>query len=129
MNVLVLEDNPANLLLVAAVLGRAGHRLHAAHSVAEFEAALSASRPDVVLLDLQLPDGDGLRLVGRLKSEPATAAIAVIALTAYATAADRAQGLAAGCDAYITKPIDTRTFAAEVAAIAGRGFHGPCSAG
>jgi CheY-like chemotaxis protein len=70
---------------------------------------MNASKPDLILMDVQLPGQDGLALTRQLKADPATAAIPIIALTAHAMAGDQELALAAGCVGYITKPINTRT--------------------
>ena len=115
--VLVVEDNPANLMLVRAVLQRAGYRTAEARSGEEALQHLAASKPDLILMDIQLPGLDGLELTRRLKADPATTAIPVVALTAHAMSDDRARALAAGCDGYLAKPINTRTLAAELASL------------
>lgn len=120
--VLVVDDNPTNLKLVTFVVQAAGYEVSTA---ADAEAALAEVRahpPDVILMDLQLPGIDGLELTRRLKADPETRGIAVIAVTAYAMKGDREKALAAGCDDYITKPIDTRALPGVVARhVAARG--------
>ncbi|HEV8634246.1 MAG TPA: response regulator [Chloroflexota bacterium] len=118
LDILIVEDNPANLLLAGAVLRRAGHRIREARSAEEARERLEAGTPDVVLMDVQLPGEDGLSLTRWIKANPATAGVVIVALTAHAMAEDRARALAAGCDAYLAKPIDTRTLAREIVAIA-----------
>jgi two-component system cell cycle response regulator DivK len=73
--------------------------------------------PALIVLDVQLPDGDGLDLARRLKRDPRTESCAVVACTAEAMRGDEERALAAGCDAYVSKPIDTRAFAALVSAM------------
>jgi CheY-like chemotaxis protein len=107
--ILIVDDNPTNLKLVTFLVKAHGYDVDTA---ADAEAALLAigeKRPTVILMDLQLPGIDGLELTRRLKSDPATRAIPVIAVTAYAMKGDHEKALAAGCDDYVTKPIDTRT--------------------
>jgi CheY-like chemotaxis protein len=77
-------------------------------------AAIAEHRPQLVLMDVQLPGRDGLELTRDLKAQPATAEIPIVALTAHAMRGDDEEALAAGCAGYISKPIDTRTFASEV---------------
>jgi CheY-like chemotaxis protein len=117
LNILIVEDNPANLMLAGAVLRRAGHRITEARSAEEAVERLRVAIPDLVLMDVQLPGQDGLELTRRLKQEPTTENVIVIALTAHAMKEDRDRVLAAGCDGYIAKPINTRALAHEINAI------------
>ncbi|HEX6351232.1 MAG TPA: response regulator [Candidatus Dormibacteraeota bacterium] len=112
--ILVVDDNEFNLALTCAVLERAGYEVEAVRSGEAAVACISERRPELVLMDVQLPGRDGLELTRDLKSEPTTADIPIVALTAHAMRGDDEQALAAGCSGYITKPIDTRTFASEV---------------
>jgi len=117
---LIVEDNPDNMLLMKAVLRRAGYRTEEARTAREVEERLQASLPDVILMDIQLPGEDGLTLTRRLRADARTAEVPIVALTAYAMADDQVRAQDAGCDGYITKPIDTRNFAGQLAAILGR---------
>jgi CheY-like chemotaxis protein len=112
--VLVVEDNEVNQLLTASVLEREGFVVDLAGDSAQALQQLRARTPDVILMDVQLPGLDGLSLTRLLKADPATAQITIVALTAHAMTGDREQTLAAGCAGYISKPIDTRTFARQV---------------
>jgi CheY-like chemotaxis protein len=112
--ILVVEDNPANQMLVQAVLELDGYSVVLAASADEALEQIARARPDLILMDVQLPGQDGLSLTRRLKSDPATAAIPVVALTAHAMHGDRDLALDAGCAGYIAKPIDTRMFAHQV---------------
>ena len=112
--ILVVEDNEANQLLASSVLERAGYRIALAATSNEARDAIRRREPDLILMDIQLPGEDGLDFTRELKADPATAQIPVIALTALAMPGDRERSLAAGCSGYISKPIDTRTFAGEV---------------
>jgi CheY-like chemotaxis protein len=103
-----------------AVLRRAGYRTEEARTAREVEERLQASLPDVILMDIQLPGEDGLTLTRRLRADARTAEVPIVALTAYAMADDQVRAQDAGCDGYITKPIDTRNFAGQLAAILGR---------
>ena len=96
------------------MLERAGYEVEAVRSGEAALAAIAEHRPQLVLMDVQLPGRDGLELTRDLKAEPATAEIPIVALTAHAMRGDDEQALAAGCAGYISKPIDTRTFASEV---------------
>lgn len=114
--ILLVEDNPANQLLTSAVIEREGYRFELAASAVEAEHLIAAHRPDLILMDVQLPGLDGLSFARALRSAPETASIPVVALTAHAMAGDREQALAAGCAGYISKPIDTRTFGEQLRA-------------
>jgi CheY-like chemotaxis protein len=112
--VLVVEDNEANQILVRTVLELEGYRVEIAGSAPEARDAILNAVPDLVLMDVQLPGQDGLSLTRELKNETLTAHIPIVALTAHAMTGDRELALSAGCVGYIAKPIDTRTFAAQV---------------
>jgi CheY-like chemotaxis protein len=112
--ILVVEDNSVNQLLARSVLEREGYRVDIAATAAEAMDRLSASAPDLMLMDIQLGADDGLELTRRLKADPATAMIPIVALTALAMAGDRELTLAAGCAGYISKPINTRTLPAQL---------------
>ena len=112
--ILVVDDHAINLKLAADVLGWAGYQVMKASSA---EAALEIMRqtlPDLILLDLGLPGMDGLTLTRQLKAAAATKHIPIVAFTAFAMKGDAETALAAGCDAYISKPVDTRTLAGQV---------------
>jgi CheY-like chemotaxis protein len=111
---LVVEDNEVNQLLTASVLEREGFVVDLAADSAQALEQLRARTPDVILMDVQLPGVDGLTLTRQIKADPATAQITIVALTAHAMTGDREQTIAAGCAGYISKPIDTRTFARQV---------------
>jgi CheY-like chemotaxis protein len=115
--VLVVDDHELNRKLLQHVLEYEGHEVLVADSIASAEATLERSRPDLMVLDVQLPDGDGLDLARRLKSMPASESCAIVACTAEAMKGDRERALDAGCDAYVSKPIDTREFAALVSSL------------
>lgn len=114
--ILVVEDNPANQMLTSAVIEREGYQVELAASAVEAEHLIAAHKPDLILMDVQLPGLDGLSFARALRSAPETAAIPVVALTAHAMAGDREQALGAGCAGYISKPIDTRTFGEQIRA-------------
>jgi CheY-like chemotaxis protein len=113
--ILVVDDNPINLKLVSDLLSFEGYRVLKAEDGEQAAAGVQQDPPDVILLDVDLPGIDGLTLTKRLKSDQLTADIIIVALTAFAMKADRQRALAAGCDAYVTKPIDTRELPAQVA--------------
>ena len=112
--VLLVEDNEDNLRIYSTFLTYSGYRVLEA---ADGEAGLALARselPDVILMDVSIPKMDGYEVTRRLKSDPATAQIPVIALTAHALPADRDRALDAGCDGYIPKPAEPRLVVAEV---------------
>ncbi|HXB96812.1 MAG TPA: response regulator [bacterium] len=106
--ILVIDDSAANLKLLRVLLLTEGFRVSTATNAAEALAQVAAELPDLVLTDVQLPDLNGLELARRLKADPRSAAIPVVAVTAYAMSGDKGRALSAGCDAYVSKPIDTR---------------------
>ncbi len=112
--ILVVEDNEANQMLTRAVLELDGHDVSVAGSAPEAAELIRERRPELILMDLQLPGQDGLAFTRELKRDAATAEIPVVALTAHAMHGDREQALRAGCAGYISKPIDTRTFGEAV---------------
>lgn len=117
----LVEDYPDNRVLIAAVLRAAGMEVTVVADAESLQPLLdSGFVPDVFLLDLSLPGEDGASLMTRLKSNPATASVPVLALTAHAMSGDAERGLARGFDGYITKPIDVRTFAEQVRAFIDR---------
>ena len=113
--ILVVEDNPANLKLVTDVLEFEGHGIVKAMDAVQAQIILVGALPDLILMDLALPGMDGLTLTRKLKAEDRTRHIPVVALTAFAMKGDARKALNAGCAGYITKPIDTRKFPAQVA--------------
>ncbi|MBW8847424.1 MAG: response regulator [Burkholderiales bacterium] len=112
--VLLVDDNELNLDLAQYVLEADGFVVDRALHVDEAWARLRAYRPDIALVDIQLPGSDGLSLVRAIKATPGLADIPVIAFTAYAMQGDEQRFLAAGCDGYLAKPIDVHSFAAQV---------------
>ena len=108
--VLVVEDNALNLELVVVLLKQGGCEVLVAETAEAGLRLARGERPDLVLMDLQLPGMTGYEAVQRLKGDAATASIPVVALTAQAMRGDEARARAAGCDAYLTKPVNTRVF-------------------
>ena len=108
--ILVVEDNSLNLELVTDLLEAAGFSVASARTAEEGLRLARATLPDLILMDLSLPGMDGLAATRTLKADPATAHLPVIALTAHAMRGDQEMALQAGCDDYLAKPIDTRTF-------------------
>jgi two-component system, cell cycle response regulator DivK len=113
--VLIVEDNPHNLKLVRDLLEHAGYRTLEATTAEDGLALARAHRPDLVLMDVQLPGMDGVQALARLRADPATNGIPVVAVTAFAMKDDRARFFAAGFDGYLEKPIRVREFPRQVA--------------
>lgn len=113
--ILIVDDNPANLKLARVLLTSEGYEVKTAADAEEALAALKTFIPRLILMDIQLPGMDGLALTRRLKADPATAGITILAMTAYAMKGDDEKALAAGCDGYVSKPIDTRRLPGVVA--------------
>jgi CheY-like chemotaxis protein len=107
--ILIVDDNPVNLKVVRVLLTTEGYEVRAAADAGEALTVMQSFRPRLILMDLQLPGMDGLELSRRLKADPATHDVLILALTAYAMKGDEKKARDAGCDGYITKPIDTRT--------------------
>lgn len=103
--ILVIEDNRANMKLAVLLLRNAGHQPLCAVDAETGLTLARTERPDLILMDIQLPGMDGLAATALLKQDPATAGIPVIALTAMAMKADQEKSVVAGCDAYIAKPL------------------------
>jgi two-component system cell cycle response regulator DivK len=112
--ILIVDDNPINLKLIRLLLSSEGYEARTANDAEEAQEVLRDFRPNLILMDVQLPGMDGLDLTRRLKSDPATRDIVIVALTAYAMKGDDRKTLEAGCDGYIAKPVDTRTLPATV---------------
>ncbi len=114
-SILVVDDNSTNRKLVSDVLGFDGYRILQASDAEEAQEIIGSTPPDLILMDIALPGMDGLTLTRLLKASEATRHIIVVALTAFAMKGDDAKAREAGCDGYITKPIDTRTLPNDVA--------------
>ncbi|HUX19610.1 MAG TPA: response regulator, partial [Spirochaetia bacterium] len=118
--VLIIEDNPMNMELAGDLLEMAGFRVLSSDTATAGMRLAMEKMPDVILMDIALPDMDGLTATRRLKEDPELRHIPVVALTAHAMSGDEAKALEAGCDGYITKPIDTRSFAKSVEEVLAR---------
>lgn len=112
--ILIVEDNDKNLKLARDVLQYQGFRTLEAMTAADGIALAAEYRPDLVLMDIQLPDADGVSALQRLRAEPSTRSIPVVALTAFVMQADRERISAAGFDGYLAKPIDVRSFPDQI---------------
>ena len=108
--VLVVEDNPANMTLATFLLESVGHTVLKAQDAETGVGLARSERPDLVLMDIQLPGMDGLRATSILKADAATRDISVIALTALAMKGDEERIRGAGCDGYIAKPLSYKDF-------------------
>jgi two-component system cell cycle response regulator DivK len=120
LRVLIIEDLPINMLLAVAILQRAGHQAIEAETASAGIALARKHLPDNILMDIQLPDMDGLAATRLIKADPQLQAIPVIAVTAFAMKGDEEAVRAAGCDGYITKPIRYQQFLAELESVAAR---------
>lgn len=112
--ILYIEDNEQNLYLVTFILGKHGYEVHAAQDGQEGIDKAGAVRPDLILLDIQLPRMDGYAVARNLRANPDLTGIPIVAVTSYAMAGDRDKALAAGCNGYIEKPINPDTFIQQV---------------
>lgn len=115
--ILLVEDNPVNRRLAQFLLKSKGYEVWEATTVPEAFAVLKERRPDLILMDIQLPEVDGLTATRRLKADPATQDIPVVAVTSYAMKGDETRALEAGCSGYVTKPIDKTLFLDTVARV------------
>jgi CheY-like chemotaxis protein len=113
--ILVVDDNPTNLKLVTFLLASSRYDVRTASSAQTALAVLEIFEPDLILMDLQLPDIDGLELTRRLKADPRTSRTPIIAVTAYAMKGDEEKARAAGVDGYVCKPIQKDAFRRIVA--------------
>ena len=118
--ILVVDDNPTNLKLACEVLEMAGYQVDRAVDAIEALSRIGRVHPDLILMDVALPGIDGLTLARMLKRDEATQRIAIVALTAFAMKGDDEKAFDAGCDAYISKPIDARRLPLQVAEILGQ---------
>jgi CheY-like chemotaxis protein len=112
--ILVVDDNPINLKLVCDFLESEGFQVQRAADADHAQEELSKSLPQLILMDIGLPGMDGLTLTRKLKDDPATKQIRIVALTAFAMKSDHQKALDAGCDGYISKPIEIRKLIAQI---------------
>ena len=117
--ILLVEDNPVNRRLAVFLLRSQGYEVREATTAQEAFEIIEKERPDLIVMDIQLPGMDGLEATRKIKAQPATTDIPIIAVTSYAMKGDREKAMAAGCAGYVTKPIDKNIFIQEVAALLG----------
>lgn len=114
--VLIVDDNAMNIAIAEVVLRAENFVVESASHGMEAMQKVPAFRPDLILMDIQMPGRDGLELTRHLKADPATQHIRIVAFTAFAMRGDEAKMRAAGCDGYLSKPIDVSKFGAQVRA-------------
>jgi CheY-like chemotaxis protein len=114
--ILIVDDNPVNLKLATDVLEMEGYSVEKAVDAEQAQEMLKSATPDLILMDIALPGMDGLTLTRKLKADERLKDVPVVAMTAFAMKGDEQKALAAGCDGYISKPIDTRKLPQQVAA-------------
>jgi two-component system cell cycle response regulator DivK len=124
MKILYVEDNDDNVYMLKNRLTRAGFTVVVATDGAQGVAMAQSERPDLILMDLTLPDIDGKEATRRIKADPATNDIPVIALTASAMTVDREEAIAAGCDDFDTKPVELQRLLGKIRALAPAGSAG-----
>ena len=117
MKILYVEDNDDNVYMLKNRLSRAGFTVIVATDGAEGVAMATSEQPDLILMDITLPDINGEEATRRLKAHPATKGIPVIALTANAMNGDRENAIAAGCDDFDTKPVDMPRLLGKIKAL------------
>jgi CheY-like chemotaxis protein len=113
--ILIIEDNPLNMELARDLLEARGYEVREAATAQEGIEAIQNRRPDLVLMDVQLPGMDGLTATRILRKDRNLSNLIIVALTAHAMKGDEQKVLEAGCNGYISKPIDTRQFPAQIA--------------
>ena len=112
--ILVVDDNDTNLYLIRFILEKGGHEVIEARDGLEGVKLALEEKPDLVIMDIQLPGIDGMEATRRIRASEAAGKVPIIALTSFAMPADKELALAAGCNSYLTKPIDIQTFITEV---------------
>lgn len=113
-DILVVEDTLPNLELIRTILTRTGYRVHTARSGAEMRAILTSVAPRLIVMDIGLPDADGLSLTRELRSGPSTADVPVVVLTASATPSEETRAWQSGCNAFMRKPFSATSLLAEI---------------
>ena len=117
--ILVVEDTEDNRQILRDLLGMAGYDMVEAHDGAQGVAMAAEYKPDLILMDIQMPVMDGYEATRRIKADPELKAIPIVAVTSYALSGDEEKARAAGCDAYIAKPYSPRQMLAKVREILG----------
>jgi two-component system, cell cycle response regulator DivK len=112
--VLVVEDQEDNRQILRDLLGNAGYEMLEAENGADALTAVQKKRPDLILMDIQLPVMDGYEATRRLKADPATKDIPIVVVTSYALSGDEAKARSSGCDGYVTKPYSPRALLAKI---------------
>jgi two-component system, cell cycle response regulator DivK len=112
--ILIIEDNEQNRYLMQYMLEKSGYRVIEAKSAEEGIVLLPFQNPDLILMDIQLPNIDGLEATRRIRASETDQRVPIVAVTSFAMAGDRAKAMAAGCTGYIEKPINPETFLGEV---------------
>jgi len=112
--ILVVEDQEDNRRILRELLTNAGYEIIEAENGEEALAVVARERPDLILMDIQLPLLDGYEVTRRIKADPALRAIRIIAITSFALSGDESKARAAGCDAYVTKPYNPRALLAKI---------------
>lgn len=112
--ILYVEDNPDNRMLIRRILGAEGYTVHEASSATKAFEVLKTLQPDLILMDINMPEMDGYTLTAHIRSLPNMGSVPIVALTANVMKGDRERSLEAGCDGYIQKPIDIDTISNQV---------------
>jgi two-component system cell cycle response regulator DivK len=112
--ILYVEDNPENRLLIRRILGAEGYTVHDAYSATKAIELLQSLQPDLILMDINMPEMDGYTLTAKIRSLPKMGSVPIVALTANVMKGDRERSLEAGCDGYIQKPIDIDTISSQI---------------
>jgi two-component system cell cycle response regulator DivK len=112
--ILYVEDDPNNRTLIRRILGAEGYTVHEASNAATALETLKTLRPDLILMDINMPDIDGYTLTAQIRGLPHMGTVPIVALTANVMKGDRERSLEAGCDGYIQKPVDIDTIATQV---------------
>jgi len=118
---LIIEDNDDNMVLICRLLGKYGYKTIEAKTGQEGFEMILEKRPDFVLLDIQLPDISGIEVLKMIRTNKITKNILVIVVTSYAMSGDREMLIKAGCDGYIEKPINPKTFISQIEEVLNRG--------